>query len=151
MKDKVYIKIKGLLQQSQALAKDTEDDNIEVISVGKYTKRAGKEYVKYEEVYDGESDKSINLIKFSDDCVEVTKKGAITTCLEFARNKRTMSCYNTPYGSINLGVFTSVLDIQREEDRIYIYLEYTMEVNDQQVNNSKVEIEITNQGKLELS
>ena len=54
MNDKVYVKIRGLSAQEAGDAyKEAED--IEIISVGRYTRRAGKEYIRYEEVYDGES------------------------------------------------------------------------------------------------
>ena len=115
------------------------------IAMTRYTKRGGKEYIKFEEVYDGADQKSVSLIKISDDCVEVSRKGAITTCMEFVKNKKTVSCYNTPYGSINISIFTSVLLIERQEDTIHILLEYTMEVNDQQMNTNRVEMEITNE------
>ena len=143
MKDKVYIKIKGLALEEQSVdgSITEEADNVEVISVGRHTSRNGKEYIKFEEVYDGASEKSLTIIKITDDSIEVSKKGAITTCMEFAKNKRTLSCYNTPYGSID--IFTSVLDIKREEDRIDAAIEYTMEVNNQQMNTNRVEIEIT--------
>ena len=115
------------------------------IAMTRYTKRGGKEYIKFEEVYDGADQKSVSLIKISDDCVEVSRKGAITTCMEFVKNKKTVSCYNTPYGSINISIFTSVLMIERQEDAIHILLEYTMEVNDQQMNTNRVEMEITDE------
>ena len=147
MKDKVYIKLKGLALEEQAAdgSIKEEADNIEVINVGRYTKRGGKEYIKFEEVYDGADQKSVSLIKISDDCVEVSRKGAITTCMEFVKNKKTVSCYNTPYGSINISIFTSVLMIERQEDAIHILLECTMEVNDQQMNTNRVEMEITDE------
>lgn len=152
MKDKVYVKIKGisLEEQREDSVIAEEKDNIEVISVGNYKSSNGKEYIKYEEVYDGADQKSLNLIKISEDRVEVSKRGAITTCMEFVKNKKTVSCYNTPYGSINISIFTSVMDIEREEDRIHIILEYTMEVNEQQMNANRVEMEVTSQGKIEL-
>ena len=115
------------------------------IAMTRYTKRGGKEYIKFEEVYDGADQKSVSLIKISDDCVEVSRKGAITTCMEFVKNKKTVSCYNTPYGSINISIFTSVLMIERQEDTIHILLEYTMEVNDQKMNTNRVEMEITDE------
>ena len=115
------------------------------IAMTRYTKRGGKEYIKFEEVYVGADQKSVSLIYISDDCVEVSRKGAITTCMEFVKNKKTVSCYNTPYGSINISIFTSVLMIERQEDTIHILLEYTMEVNDQQMNTNRVEMEITNE------
>ena len=151
MKNKVYIKIKGLSLQEQAAdgSVTEETDNVEVINVGQYTNRNGKEYVRFEEVYDGADQKSMSIIKISDDSVEISRKGAITTCMEFARNKRTISCYNTPYGSIDISIFTGVLDTKRTEGKIHITLEYTMEVNNQQMNTNRVEIEITDE-KIEL-
>ena len=61
MKDKVYIKLKGLALEEQAAdgSIKEEADNIEVINVGRYTKRGGKEYIKFEEVYDGADQKSV--------------------------------------------------------------------------------------------
>ena len=93
MKDKVYIKIKGLALEEQSVdgSITEEADNVEVISVGRHTSRNGKEYIKFEEVYDGASEKSLTIIKITDDSIEVSKKGAITTCMEFAKNKRTLS------------------------------------------------------------
>ena len=131
MKDKVYIKIKGLALEEQSVdgSITEEADNVEVISVGRHTSRNGKEYIKFEEVYDGASEKSLTIIKITDDSIEVSKKGAITTCMEFAKNKRTLSCYNTPYGSIDIAIFTSVLDIKREEDRISCILKCIFQLN----------------------
>ena len=158
MNDKVYVKIRGLSAQEAGDAyKEAED--IEIISVGRYTGvqtcalpiwRAGKEYIRYEEVYDGESAKSDTLIKISEDRVEISKKGAITTIMEFIQDKKTVSCYNTPYGGLAMSIYTSMLDIERDEDKINIALEYTMDVNGQQMSECKVRIEICNQGKLEL-
>lgn len=56
--------------------------------MGRHTSRNGKEYIKFEEVYDGASEKSLTIIKITDDSIEMSKKGAITTCMEFAKNKK---------------------------------------------------------------
>ena len=46
MNDKVYVKIRGLSAQEAGDAyKEAED--IEIISVGRYTRRAGKEYRQF--------------------------------------------------------------------------------------------------------
>ena len=48
MKDKVYIKLKGLALEEQAAdgSIKEEADNIEVINVGRYTKRGGQVWIK---------------------------------------------------------------------------------------------------------
>ena len=91
-----------------------------------------------------------NIYAMKKDRVEISKKGAITTIMEFIQDKKTVSCYNTPYGGLAMSIYTSMLDIERDEDKINIALEYTMDVNGQQMSECKVRIEICNQGKLEL-
>ena len=55
MKDKVFVKIRGLnIAEEIDDTRDAEvvqEDAKEVISLGKYAVVNGKEYVKYEEVY----------------------------------------------------------------------------------------------------
>jgi len=50
-----------------------------------------------------------------------------------------MYLYNSSF------IYTSMLDIERDEDKINIALEYTMDVNGQQMSECKVRIEICNQ------
>lgn len=47
-----------------------------------------------------------------------------------------------------MSIYTSMLDIERDEDKINIALEYTMDVNGQQMSECKVRIEICNQESL---
>ena len=100
MKDKVFVKIRGLNISEEI--DDTEDsevvqeDAIEVISVGKYAVVNGKEYVKYEEVYEEFEKKARCLIKIENDKIEVSKKGAINSHLIFNKNEKTDTLYDTP-------------------------------------------------------
>ena len=73
MKEKVFIKVKGLQLMNED--NEEEEDIIEVINVGRYKVVNGSEYVKYDEVYEDTESKSTNTIKISDKCVEITKKG----------------------------------------------------------------------------
>ena len=76
-KDKVFIKIKGLYTgtmeegfQSDGENIDeieTQDDEIEVINVGTYSVVNGKEYIRYEEVYDDSQERSSSIIKIDGD------------------------------------------------------------------------------------
>lgn len=147
MKDKVFVKIRGLNIAEEI--DDTEDsevvqeDAIEVISVGKYAVVNGKEYVKYEEVYEEFEKKARCLIKIENDKIEVSKKGAINSNLIFNKNEKTDTLYDTPYGSLSLGVVTKDMDIKRTEDTINIEIEYSLEYNYNKLSDNRICIEIT--------
>ena len=88
-KDKVFIKIKGLYTGTmdeeascdgeEVEVIESQDDEVEVINVGTYSVVNGKEYIRYEEVYDDSQERSSSIIKIDGDSVEVTKKGVVST------------------------------------------------------------------------
>lgn len=149
MKEKVLVKIKGLQMVSQVQEEDGEEP-IEIINIGRYNVVGDKEYVRYEEVVEGENKKCSNLIKISDSTVEITKRGAVTAHLSFVAGEKTMTCYDTPFGNIYLGIFTRELDIFRSEDGINITIDYALELNYEHVSDCKVEMEITSNRDIRL-
>lgn len=148
MKEKVYIRIKGLqlMAQSEQQLYDEDEEAIEIINVGSYSIVNGKEYIKYEEVYEGEKQKCTSLIRISDGAVEITKRGAVTAHLSFVPGQKTMTFYETPYGNIYLGVFSRDVDIERGQDSLKINIDYALELNYEQVSDCRVSIEITSAG-----
>lgn len=150
MKEQVYISIKGLHLSAQSEQNnETQEDEVEIINVGTYRVVAGKEYLKYDEVYEGESDKSTVIIKLTDNSMDITKKGFVTASLSFVKQEKTMTCYNTPFGNIYLGIFTRKLDIERSEEKIRIAADYSLELNYETVSDCTVEIEVTPQGEFD--
>lgn len=125
MKEKVFVKVKGL----QFANGQEEEDIIEVINVGRYRIINGSEYVKYDEVYEESTQKSTNTIKISEKCVEITKKGLVTAHMSFVEGEKTMTFYDTPYGSIYLGIFAQNIQIERDEDDIRISIDYSIDMN----------------------
>lgn len=148
MKEKVFVKVKGLQLANQQ--GEEEEDIIEVINVGRYRIVNGSEYVKYDEVYEETTQKSTNTIKISDKSVEITKKGLVTAHMSFIEGEKTMTFYDTPYGSIYLGIFAQNIQIDRSEDNISIAIDYSIDMNYEKVADSHVDIEISSKGKISL-
>lgn len=146
MKEKVFVKVKGL----QFANGQEEEDIIEVINVGRYRIINGNEYVKYDEVYEESTQKSTNTIKISEKCVEITKKGLVTAHMSFVEGEKTMTFYDTPYGSIYLGIFAQNIQIERDEDDIRISIDYSIDMNYEKVADSHIDIEISSKGKITL-
>lgn len=138
MTEKVYVTVKGLHIGTDADGSRNEDE-IEVINVGVYKCVAGKEYIKYDEVYD-DGDKFKTIIKLLDNGVELTKKGTVTTHMSFIEGEKTRNLYETPYGSVYMGIYSKNVNIVHEENKIMIVIDYSIEVNYQLVSDSRVEI-----------
>lgn len=154
MKDKVYINIKGLHLAAQNVPRDYEDDSdepIEVINVGSYSVVNGKEYIKFDEIYEGTEQKCTSLIKIADSSVEITKKGPVTAHMSFIPGEKTMTFYETPYGNIYLGIFAREVDMKRSSDKLSICIDYALELNYEQISDCRVEIEISSKGKFSLA
>ena len=77
---------------------------------GKYSARAGKHYVRYEDA--SLHDKVVpTVLKFSGEGLTLIRRGAVDMQLEFRLGERTRSVYRTPYGNFDLLVETQKLDI----------------------------------------
>jgi len=139
MTENVLITIKGLQFDS------VEENVIEGIHIGRFSEINNKIYVKYDEMLDGERDPTSNLIKISEGRVEIIKRGQISSHMQFFANEKMISLYNTPFGSLHLGILTTNIDIDKNEDVIHILLEYSLEVNEEQISDYKVEICIKQQ------
>jgi uncharacterized beta-barrel protein YwiB (DUF1934 family) len=154
MKDKVYINIKGLQLEPQDASNEgnlnaEKTEKIEVIHCGNYAVVNGKEYIRFDEVYEGEEKKCSNMIKIADNSIELTKKGAVTAHLSFVQGQKTMTCYETPYGNLYFGVFTRSVQIERSEEKITIDVDYALELNYEQLSDCQVSIEISS-GKFNM-
>ncbi len=50
--------------------------------------------------------------------------------LFFEKDKRTLTCYETPYGQLHFGVWTTGIDVDVKEDEILAEIRYRMEMED---------------------
>lgn len=117
-----------------------ESDTIEVITAGTFYDRDGKSYILYEETVEGMEETTHNTVKAWPGMVEVTKKGAAKCRMVFECGKKHMSNYFTPMGLIVLGITTSALEMERDEDVVRIHIEYALEMNGEYVSNCRLEL-----------
>lgn len=134
----VLIAIKGLQFEE---AEDAEE--IEVIQRGQYFQRNGSHYLVYEEPVEGSSDTILNRIKFKEDEVQVTKKGAVNTMLSFRKNEKNMTNYATPFGNLVMGIHTYQIDLNMQEDKMLVHVDYALDVNYEFLADCKITITAT--------
>ena len=122
----VLLSISGL----QFAVKDEDDaEPIEMITTGAYYMKNGKHYILYDEVMEGFDGNTRNVIKLTDDYLDITKKGISNVHMIFEKNKKNISYYNTPFGSILIGIDAKSVDIAETEDNIDVRVKYNLEVN----------------------
>lgn len=120
----IILKISGL----QLVPQDGEEQ-LEVITAGSYFQRDGKHYIKYDEVTEGFSGSTSNLIKINGDTLEVTKRGLTNAHMIFQENKKNMTYYGTPFGNLLVGISATNVDVREDENKIQVEVNYALEVN----------------------
>lgn len=115
---------------------DGEKDSVEVITAGTWYEKNGKQYLRYEEVYEEMQVTTQNTVKITPDLVEVTKKGAISSKMVYERGKQHMSNYMTPMGLIVLGITTKDIFVEADGEKLQVEISYAMEMNGQFVSDN---------------
>lgn len=138
MNKKVCIKISGL----HGAQSEQEDDAIEVINVGTYCRRNGKHLIKYDEAIEDEGRVSQNLLKISDNEIEIITKGTVGSHMVFSIGHKNTTYYTTPFGAMNMGIDTYDLNITEEENIISADIRYGLEINLDYVAECSVHIDI---------
>lgn len=135
----VLISIKGMHFQN------TEDgDNVEVIQQGQYYQRGNMHYLVYEEPVEGSDAVTKNMIKFNNDSMCLTKKGIVNATMLFDTNEKNMTNYNTPYGSIVIGLDTHQIDFHENDDNLSLNIKYSLDVNYEFLADCDIHIEAHN-------
>ena len=131
----VLVSISGMHEEIVAVTPEVEDDEneaIEVVTPATYYLKNGKHYIVYEEVVEGTSGVIKNRIKINgDECVEIVKSGLSNSHMIFRRKikKNQVQFYKTPYGQMLIGVNTRHLQVDFEEDKIAVQIDYELDVN----------------------
>lgn len=133
MTKEVILKVQGL-QVSQGDANDV----IEVISPGEYYFRNGKHYFLYDEVTEGESGVTKNIIKVCEDYMELTKKGVVNVHMVFEKNRQNITYYYTPYGSLQIGIDAGCVSVREEQDEIGVDVTYELDINSEHIANCRI-------------
>lgn len=123
-----------------------EEEAVEVISVGTYYKKNGKHYLLYEELpmeEMGSRKLTKNTIKISDNQVDIIKKGVSNTHMIFEKDKKNVTYYNTPFGELLIGIYTTNLEVVESEDEILVNLEYALDVNASHVSDCDIKIKVS--------
>lgn len=137
MTKEVFLSLKGLQMES-----GEEAQEMETITTADYYWKKDSHYIIYEEMTEGFTEKTRNMIKFQDSCLEVSKKGLINVHMVFEKNRKNMTSYTTPYGNILIGIDTESIFLEEKEEQIRLLVDYSLEANYQHLADCKIELEL---------
>ena len=132
----VLVSISGMHEEIVAVAPEIEEDEneaIEVVTPATYYLKNGKHYIVYEEVVEGTSGVIKNRIKIN---------GLSNSHMIFEKNKKNQTFYKTPYGQMLIGVNTRHLQVDFEEDKIAVQIDYELDVNHEPMADCKIRMNI---------
>lgn len=129
MNKDVLIHVRGL----QMMETDDAQEPIEIVVPGQYYFRNGSHYLRYEEMLDDTAETTVNYIKMSPNGVEVRKQGQVNIHMVFEEGKKNKTFYNTPYGTLQMGISATGLELKESEDGIQMKVDYALDMNEEHV------------------
>jgi len=134
----VLVSISG----TQFMDMSENDEPIEIVTNGSYYKKNKKHYVIYDEIIEGINGTTKNTLKFDENIFNLTRSGAINTSMIFEENRRNMTNYNTPFGTITVGIDASSITIDEKEEEINVNVDYAIDVNYEYLADCKIALKI---------
>ncbi len=136
MTKEVLLSLKGLQFDGMG------QEDLTTILPAEYYWKNGKHYVIYEEVAEGYTGATRNVIKFQDHTLDVIKKGEVNVHLLFEENRKNLSNYATPFGEIMVGINTTHMEMTENENQIRLDVSYGLEVNYQHLADCRISLNI---------
>ncbi len=137
MTKNVLLSIRGLQFEGAV-----EPGTIETITRGTYYKRNGSHFVLFEDMMEGSDEVVDSILKFNENEMQLTKKGPINVSMLFEPNRKNFANYETPYGAIQIGIDAKRLEVEEEEEKIALNVDYELEVNYEHLADCSILVEI---------
>ena len=116
------------------------DEPIEIVVPGEYYFRNGSHYLRYEEMLEDHGDPTVNYIKISPKGMEVRKKGQVNTHMVFEQGKRNMAFYTTSFGTLEMGISATNLEMKESDSRLDMKVNYSLDLNQEHVADCCLDI-----------
>lgn len=136
MEKEVLIHVKGL----HMMDAPEGDEPIEIVVPGEYYFHNGSHYLRYEEMLEDHGDPTVNYIKISPKGMEVRKKGQVNTHMVFEQGKRNMAFYTTSFGTLEMGISATNLELKESDSRLDMKVNYSLDLNQEHVADCCLDI-----------
>ncbi len=132
-----------LIRVSGVQMMDGDEDNVEIITTGDYFLRDGKRYIIYNEMMEETGENIRNTLKITEDKVEILKRGAINAHMVFEKNRKNMMRYVTPVGEMAVGVATTRISLDEQENSLKVLVDYSLDINYNHVSDCTIMVDVS--------
>lgn len=119
-----------------------DNDVIEVQTPGSYYKENEQYFAQYVETEVSGMEGTTTTLKIKPNKVLLIREGTTTTTMEFEKNNKYTTLYNTPYGALELVILTKELNVNLDEKGGDIFINYDMSVSGQVPQKTELNISI---------
>ena len=119
-----------------------EKDVIEVITPGEFLVSDEGYKAIYEETEISGMGGTTTTLTMLDDKFILEREGNVTTKMDFKKGETSILLYNTPYGAIDMQLYTKDLKVDISEDGGNIEAEYSMELSGQAPIKTKLSVNV---------
>lgn len=142
MEKEVIISIKGMQKYENA-----EPDTIELVTGGRLERDGESFTLSYQESAVTGMDGTLTTFQIEPERVTLLRVGEYTSQMVFQEGRRHMSMYNTPYGTMSIGVNTRHLTAQVGESGGDIEIDYAIEIDHTVAGRNVFQISVREMGE----
>lgn len=141
MKKNVLISIQGLQNYS-----GMDSDNMELVTEGQLESDGDTLRLSYEESELTGMEGTTTLFHVEPEKVTLLRMGTVSSEMVFERGKRHMSIYDTPYGSMEIGITARKLNSTLTNAGGKLEIDYDIEINHMLAGQSLFRIDVREPG-----
>ena len=136
----VIITVKGI----QVTADEPATD-MELITEGTYTYENGTGWFTYEETEITGMEGTTTRFDFSPTEAVITREGSVSSKMVFMEGKRNVFLYNTPWGSMTMGIDTHKIENSLTPQGGEIEIDYTLSFDRAPISRNRFSVKIKEQ------
>ena len=136
----VLITVRGI----QVTADEPATD-MELVTEGKYTYENGTGWFTYEETEITGMEGTTTRFDFSPTEAVITREGSVSSKMVFMEGKLNVFLYNTPWGSMTMGIDTHKIDNDLNEHGGSIEIDYTLSFDRAPLSRNRFSVKIKEQ------
>ena len=132
MKKNVLISLTSIQWQ------DDEKSETELVTKAKHSRENGWDIISYEDTSATGFEGSVTTIKVDKGTnASITRKGTANSVLSLEIGRKHFCQYGTPYGSLQIGVYTHTINNTIERDG-RLYIKYTLDLNSAYLSDNEI-------------
>lgn len=134
------MKKKAVISISSVQGKEKEP--VSVLTPGDFYIKDGAYYARYEETEISGMEGTVTTLKIKNDELILLRKGTTSARMQFIKDLKSVSMYDTPYGTLQIETNTLYIKADVDENGGDVIVKYDMDISGQKVPTTKLEINI---------